>query len=164
MKRIVRGMEYGVRMLLVLTGAAGVLLFIFPRMTGCTPRIVVSGSMEPAVPVGSITYTCDKISPEQIKTGDIIAYELKNGIAILHRVVEKDEENEAWVTRGDANEAEDPAEVSYEQYLGKMVLHIPYVGYIANWLQKKRILFLAAAAVGVLLIVQQMGEERRQIT
>lgn len=157
-------MEFGLRILLVLMGLAGIFLFILPRVAGCTPRIVVSGSMEPAVPVGSITYTCPKIPPEEIETGDVIAYELKNGIAILHRVVEKEEEKRSWVTQGDANEAHDPAEVSYEQYLGKMVLHVPYAGYVANWLQKKRILFPAVAAAVLLLIVQQTEEERRQIT
>ena len=103
MRKMIRYAEYGLRILLTLTGIAGVLLFIFPRVAGCTPRIVVSGSMEPAVPVGSITYTCPDIPPEQIETGDVIAYELKNGIAVLHRVVKKDAEKEIWVTQGDAN-------------------------------------------------------------
>ena len=111
MRKMIRYAEYGLRILLTLTGIAGVLLFIFPRVAGCTPRIVVSGSMEPAVPVGSITYTCPNIPPEQIETGDVIAYELKNGIAVLHRVVKKDAEKEIWVTQGDANETEDTAAV-----------------------------------------------------
>ena len=114
--------------------------------------------------MGSITYTCPNIPPEQIETGDVIAYELKNGIAVLHRVVKKDAEKEIWVTQGDANETEDPAAVSYGQYLGKMVFHVPYAGYVANWLQKKKILFLAVAAAVLLLIVHPTGEERRQIT
>ncbi len=113
---------------------------------------------------GSITYTCPNIPPEQIETGDVIAYELKNGIAVLHRVVKKDAEKEIWVTQGDANETEDPAAVSYGQYLGEMVFHVPYAGYVANWLQKKKILFLAVAAAVLLLIVHPTGEERRQIT
>ena len=164
MRKMISYAEYGLRILLTLTGIAGVLLFIFPRVAGCTPRIVVSGSMEPAVPVGSITYTCPNIPPEQIETGDVIAYELKNGIAVLHRVVKKDAEKEIWVTQGDANETEDPAAVSYGQYLGEMVFHVPYAGYVANWLQKKKILFLAVAAAVLLLIVHPTGEERRQIT
>ena len=77
-------------------------------------------------------------------------------------MVKKDAEKEIWVTQGDANETEDPAAVSYGQYLGKMVFHVPYAGYVANWLQKKKILFVAAAVL--LLIVHPTGEERRQIT
>lgn len=102
---------------------------------------MVSGSMEPAIPVGSVAYTCDWIAQEDIKEGDIIAYKLGEGMDVLHRVIEKNKSQKVWVTKGDANETADVGKISYEQYLGKMVMHIPYVGYVLRGIQKKHILF-----------------------
>ena len=67
-----------------------------------------------------------------IKEGDIIAYGLSGGVSVLHRVVETDKNSRIWRTKGDANEVSDPGAVSYEQYLGKMIFSLPYVGYLIS--------------------------------
>ena len=64
-------------------------LFLLPQTAGCTPRVVISGSMEPAVPVGSIVYTNRWIKQENIKEGDIIAYGLSGEVSVLHSRVNR---------------------------------------------------------------------------
>lgn len=73
---MIKATERILRFFLTAVGMAGFCLFLLPQTAGCTPRVVISGSMEPAVPVGSIVYTNRWIKQENIKEGDIIAYGL----------------------------------------------------------------------------------------
>ena len=97
------------------------------------------------------------IKQENIKEGDIIAYGLSGGVSVLHRVVETDKNSRIWRTKGDANEVSDPGAVSYEQYLGKMIFSLPYVGYLIS-VFKRRSIWLGTIAVGILLIILQQKE------
>jgi signal peptidase len=45
---------------------------------------VISGSMEPAIPVGSAIYV-QSVDPSEIVVGDVVAYQDENGV-IAHRV------------------------------------------------------------------------------
>ena len=92
-----------------------------------------------------------------IKEGDIIAYGLSGGVSVLHRVVETDKNSRIWRTKGDANEVSDPGAVSYEQYLGKMIFSLPYVGYLIS-VFKRRSIWLGTITVGILLIILQQKE------
>lgn len=154
---MIKATERILRFLLTAVGMAGFFLFLLPQTAGCTPRVVISGSMEPAVPVGSIVYTSRWIKQENIKEGDIIAYSLSGGVSVLHRVVETDKNSRMWRMKGDANDASDPGAVSYEQYLGKMIFSLPYVGYLIAVFKKKSV-WMGAMVVGILLIVSQQRE------
>ena len=57
----------------LLTGLA--LLLAGPVLLGLRPRIVVSGSMEPAVPVGSLAYIRPSRDAEAVREGDVIVYQ-----------------------------------------------------------------------------------------
>ena len=59
-----------------------------PRMLGYHIYTVVSGSMEPAIPVGSLVYI-NNMTPEDVQEGDVIAfYGATDGSSIItHRVV-----------------------------------------------------------------------------
>ena len=72
---MIKATERILRFFLTAVGMAGFCLFLLPQTAGCTPRVVISGSMEPAVPVGSIVYTNRWIKQENIKEGDIIEFE-----------------------------------------------------------------------------------------
>ena len=80
---MIKATERILRFFLTAVGMAGFCLFLLPQTAGCTPRVVISGSMEPAVPVGSIVYTNRWIKQENIKEGDIIAYGLSGGVSVL---------------------------------------------------------------------------------
>ena len=84
--------------------------------------VVTSGSMEPAIPVGSGVFV-RKCAFGNICAGDVITYKIRNSATVVtHRVVMVDHES-GWVrTRGDANRLEDFQPVFREQILGKVVL------------------------------------------
>ena len=75
-----------------------------------------------------------------------------------HRIVEviPDEEDPAVIrfkTKGDANEAEDGSLVYYENVQGTPIFTIPYLGYIANYIQNPPGTYFAIAAAAIILLL-----------
>ena len=125
---------------------------------------VISGSMEPDYPVGSLIYVkeCD---PSEVEVGEVITFVLSNKTPATHRVIGIDKENECFYTQGDANydqahfEAtgekiytEDPP-VYFKNLIGKPVFTIPVLGYIAYYIQHPPGMYIAIAAGAVMLIL-----------
>ena len=116
---------------------------------GIKPYIVLSGSMEPKVPTGSICFINTGVKYDNIKEKDIIAFKVEN-VLVTHRVVAITEEG--MVTKGDANEENDAVITTKENYVGKNIYSIPKVGYVVRAIQttKGKIIF---GTVVVLLLV-----------
>ena len=90
-----------------------------PGAFGIKPVAVLSGSMEDTFMTGDLIFL-HKADPQTLKEGDVICY-LASGQAVTHRIVrlEQDENGEIrYVTRGDANSAEDREAVRPEQVQG----------------------------------------------
>ena len=132
--------------------AITVSITVLPFVMGHKPVIVLSGSMEPVYPVGSMIYY--KSSDfEDIKEGDVITFRLGGGTLATHRVIRKDDENQEFITKGDNNQSEDVEPVSYEAVAGKtQKVVIPYVGFIGQYIKEIPIM----VALGGLLIVCSM--------
>lgn len=96
---------------------------------------ITSGSMWPALKQDDIVfirgYSGDK---NELNIGDIVVYQNNNGFTI-HRIIEL--EPAYLVTKGDANNVEDPA-IKYDQLVGKMLtingqpLRIPWLGGLSQ--------------------------------
>ena len=104
-------------------------MLVLPGIFGFHMYHVLSGSMEPAIPVGSLLYVKD-VPPEDVDGEDIIAFysSLEDGGIITHRVVENHVVSGTFQTKGDANDGEDPTPVPYANYIGEVVRTIPYMG------------------------------------
>lgn len=100
-----------------------------PRLSGYEIYEVISGSMEPAIPTGSLVYV-EYMEPEEVEPGDVIAFysEKESGSIIIHRAVQNRVVSGEFITKGDANEKEDLSPVEYDRYIGSVSLHIPYLG------------------------------------
>lgn len=127
-------------------------LLIGVRSFGVQVYSVISGSMEPEYPVGSLIYVKD-INPSEIEVNDVITYVLPSETPSTHRVVRIDEENQLFYTKGDANETEDGAPVHFKNLIGTPVFKIPYLGYVAYYIQHPPGMYIAIAAGAVLLIL-----------
>lgn len=134
--------------LLIVLFALAVLL-IGPNLLGMKSLAVLSGSMEPKIPVGSIVYI-DDVEPETLQKDDVITYSIGGGTMVTHRVVEVDTTNQTITTKGDANEVQDANPVAFSQVVGKMKMHVPYLGYISIYIRTP---LGIAAACGLLIIV-----------
>src|SRR3546814_8282824 len=75
---------------LVAVGVAMLTVFI-PKATGSTSLTVLTGSMSPAIPPGSIVLV-KPTDPSTIEAGEVITYQAEPGKAayVTHRVVEVD--------------------------------------------------------------------------
>lgn len=103
-----------------------------PRLMGYNIYEVVSGSMEPEIPVGSVIYV-KAAEPETVEAGDIIAF-VQNGSVITHRVEENRYVEGEFVTKGDANKEEDMEPVAYGSLIGRVERHIPVLGIVMTLL------------------------------
>ena len=132
-----------------------------PGFIGYNIYNVETGSMEPTMPVGSICYV-KGIAGTEIKQGDIIAFNAE-GMTVTHRVISNDTSAMEVKTKGDANEAEDPMPVRYGEIIGRVVLHLPYLGkffVFFTGLQGKLYLFGVLAGCVVLMLVGSTIRDR----
>lgn len=127
-------------------------LLIGVRLFGVQVYSVISGSMEPEYPVGSLIYV-KEVEPTEIDVGDVITYVLPSETPSTHRVVRIDEENQLFYTKGDANKTEDGAPVHFKNLIGTPVFKIPYLGYVAYYIQHPPGMYIAIAIGAVLLIL-----------
>lgn len=104
---------------------AGVLCAVFHYR----PSVVVSGSMEPEIPTGSLVFI--DTDDREPAVGDIIAFH-KDDVRVTHRVVEITEQG--YVTKGDNNDSVDVGVVLPSQVDGTTVITIPVLGYIVKTL------------------------------
>lgn len=127
------------------------------RVVGYTPYTILSGSMEPTYHVGSLIYV-KKVDTSTLEVGDPITFALSEDTIATHRIVEvvPDEEDASVIrfrTKGDANETVDGALVHYKNVLGKPVFTIPYLGYVADYIQHPPGMYTAIAAGVILLLL-----------
>lgn len=115
------------RFVLALVLVAAIMLAI-PRALGYQTFGVISGSMEPAIPTGSLVYVT-YVDPATVDDGDVIAFE-RGASVVTHRVVENRTDEREYVTKGDANDVEDIQPIPYEALIGRVVLYVPVIGRI----------------------------------
>ena len=72
-----------------------------PRLLGVQEYNVISGSMEPEIPVGSLVYV-KSVAFNELSEQDVIAFEAGASI-VTHRIVSIDSGNQLITTKGDAN-------------------------------------------------------------
>lgn len=121
-----------------------------PRLFGYQIYTVISGSMEPDIPLGGLVYVQER-DPKTVVEGDVIAYYgNQDGAIITHRVVYNQTVVQNFVTKGDANDREDMIPVSYDRLLGVVVKTIPKLGAVMTAFTETKGKLLAA---GLLVVV-----------
>ena len=129
-----------------------VAMLFLPRVVGLKPLAVLSGSMEPTYHVGSLIYV-KSVDPSSIEVGDPMTYKISADTMVTHRVVEKNEEAQTFRTKGDANDNEDGGDIAYANVVGKPLISIPFLGYIAVYAGTKTGMIVMITAVLVVLIL-----------
>lgn len=124
---------------------------VVPQALGYEVFCVVSGSMEPGIPVGSAVFV-KGMAPMEIEKGDVIAFRSRDSV-ITHRVVINHKVEGEFTTKGDANKGEDPGRVPYDALLGKVEYHVPALGDVLAVLTSVvgKVYLLAFAACGAML-------------
>jgi signal peptidase len=113
-------------------------LSIGPRFLPYNAYTIVSGSMRPGIPVGSVAVV-RPADAASLKPGDIISFhrpDVPNEI-VTHRIlrIETSKSGRFFVTKGDANSLPDPWRVPASGVGQRYAFDIPYLGYGVTALQ-----------------------------
>ena len=142
---------------LVILVVIAAILLVGVRLVGLKVYTVLSGSMEPTYHVGSLIYV-KSVDYRDLEVGDPITFMLNEDTVATHRIVgivpdEEEPETLRFRTKGDANDAEDGSLVHYKNIIGSPIFTIPYLGYVANYIQNPPGTYIAIAAAAILLML-----------
>ncbi len=156
-------------MLLAVAGVSAVSAFGIPG--GIRFYVVQSGSMEPAIKTGSLIVDQAALN---YKTGDIITFKKraelnpKNpGSLITHRVVEATTTpggQSFYTTRGDANNSNDLTPVNQSLVLGKVILALPYLGYLVAFTRTPNGFILLIVVPAAIIIYSELVNIKNEVT
>lgn len=122
--------------LLLVTLLLMAFLIVVGRSQGRSAFIVLSGSMEPAYPVGGLLLT-KPVAFKQLELGDAITFYSRGSTekVVTHRIVELDQQTGSVKTKGDANQSVDGQPLQAQDVIGKVTMILPYVGYGLAFIQ-----------------------------
>ena len=124
------GVSAGVLAIVVLVG---VLVIAIPVFSGSTPMTVLTSSMEPTYPPGTLIIV-KPIETADIRIGDPITYQIESGKpdVVTHRVtaIATTDGETTFTTQGDANAVADSKPVLPQQVRGTVWYAVPYIGYV----------------------------------
>lgn len=110
---------------------------IGPRLLPYRTFTVLSGSMEPTIPVGSMIFD-QQVDASQLAPGDVVTFHPPGhgDKLVSHRVVriEETKAGSFLVTRGDANGVADDWRIPAEGQGLRYEFHVPYLGYVVGGL------------------------------
>ncbi len=139
-----------------------VLLLFGVQLFGLKVYHVLSPSMEPDYPTGSLIYVMD-VDPATLNINDVITFKVTGDTIATHRIIEliPDEGNPDIVrfrTKGDANKVADGSLVNYESVIGKPVFCIPLLGYLSAYIAKPPGKYISISIAFILIISDTMIE------
>lgn len=148
------------------------------NFSGFRSFVVLTGSMYPLIPTGSIIYSQKTLD---YKVGDVITFE-KGGVTVTHRIVDiLDKEgkrvsylmsplggnvtpNEVFFrTQGDANNVADSELVSESQVVGEALFHFPYLGFLVMFLKSMQGFLLAVILPTFIFIGFELFKIKKEI-
>ena len=110
---------------------------LVPNILGFKPFIVLSGSMESKINVGDLVFV-KEVNPSKLQVGDIIAFRDSENIVTTHRIVDIETKDNGlcFVTKGDANNANDDGIVYSNMVEGKYQTKIAKLGNAILFIQQ----------------------------
>jgi signal peptidase len=149
--KIFRGIQTAILAVLCTLGTLSVVVCAVSFALDLQPSIVLSGSMEPTLPVGSVVFT-QTVDASQVQVGDIVTVPQHGDDGIVtHRVVAiapADAGRAQLTLRGDANQIDDVAPYTVRT-ADKYRFKIPHIGTAILWAKDHRV----AAGAGLLALL-----------
>lgn len=139
-----------------------------PHIFGYEMLTVLSGSMEPGIPTGSVIGVKPVEDTASLQVGDVITFKANasSDMLITHRIIEVQGEGNSlqFITRGDNNDARDPDPVLASNVVAKYEnIVIPYIGYLFSFSKTKLGIILLMIFPGAILILSQIISVIRMI-
>lgn len=156
-KKIGNGISKG----LLLVFFVFVAILALPTFFGCHWVTIESGSMAPALPVGSVCFVAPQ---EKVERGDIITFTTgskEEPLIVTHRIIGMAGSDE-YVTKGDANTVSDEAVVQKDQLLGTVRFCIPYLGPFVRFMSSIHGKIVVCCGFAVLLCLAYLFQSKEQ--
>jgi signal peptidase len=135
-------------------------------LLGWQLQSVLSGSMAPTYPVGSLLVIAP-VDPSDVEPGMPIVFQDPGGRdrLVTHRVVgiAPGETLQFW-TQGDANASRDPYPVPARMVRGRVLWHVSYLGNLLLYLQWPWSFLLLVVVPATLLVAGEIGGRLRRRT
>jgi signal peptidase I len=127
---------------------------------------IQSGSMEPVLPLGSVIAVLPR---DNYQVNDIVTFakndDPKN--TVTHRIVDisrdEDLDSTSYRTKGDANEDPDRELLRSERVVGKVLFHLPYLGYLVAFAQTQIGLIIMIIIPATLIVYSEVVNIGREI-
>ena len=138
------------------------LAIIVPAVTNSTPMTILTGSMTPTYPPGTLIIV-QPVRTDTLIIGDVITYQIESGKpdVVTHRIIaitSVTDGTRTFTTQGDANNTPDEKQVIGAQIRGKVWYSIPYLGWISTWVNgDARAWFVPLIAGGLFLYAGYMA-------
>jgi signal peptidase I len=140
--------------LLIAVVVLALVLIVVPKVAGATPLTVLTGSMEPLYPPGTLIYVLP-VKAADVRLGDVITYQIKSGdpAVISHRVIAINspaDGKRSFILKGDNNSLPDQAAVLPVQIRGRLWYSVPLLGWVnsaLNGSNRSWIVDIVAAAL-----------------
>lgn len=151
----------------VLFGILPILIFMLitsktPIIFGIRSFVVLSGSMQPTLPVGSIIFTKDIPS---YRVGEMITFQ-NGSVPVTHRIIDTQMKDTLinYKTQGDANSDPDGQLVSKNEIIGKVFYHIPYIGKITSLLKTLPGFLIFIVLPALIFIIFEIINIKKELT
>ena len=152
--------------------AIGLVISYFQLPGGLRTFFVLSGSMSPKIPTGSLIFVRPS-SDNVYNVGDVVTYKSlaekdnpRPEFTTTHRIIQIDDrptEGKIYITKGDANDAKDWQGVQPDLVLGKVVFHLPFLGSFIAFARTKEGLVLLIIIPATILIFSEITSIREEI-
>lgn len=111
-----------------------VLVLVIPMLWGGVPLTVLTNSMSPGMPPGTLVVVFP-VDVDDVHIGDVITYQIASGepAVITHRVIgvtSPDDDGPRFVLKGDNNATPDPDPIRAVQVQGRVAYSLPYLGWV----------------------------------
>jgi signal peptidase I len=129
---------------------------VVPKVVGAMPYTVLTSSMEPTYPPGTLIIT-KPVDDADLAIGVPVTYQIESGKpgVITHRIIATSIEADGstvYTTQGDNNPVPDEKPVKPVQIRGAVWYSIPYLGYVNNWLTGDRRTVVVGSIAGALIL------------
>ena len=124
--------------------------------------LIQSGSMEPAIMTGDVVLVK---KDNYYKKGDVATFYDYEKRVVTHRIIEelKGSSGGDFITKGDANQAQDLHELDESNIIGKVVLTIPKLGYLLAFSRTKIGIAILILIPAVIIIYDEFGKLKKEV-
>jgi len=143
---------------IILIGMAAIYIgFTFALGTGSPFFVVSSGSMVPTLEVGDIIIVNGNAGFDDLVDEEIIVFHEPGfgSKVIVHRIENiLDDSTREIITKGDHNAVVDKWRVTDEDYIGKVILSIPKVGYLTTFLAPPLNYIVIVLVIAIIFVLE----------